>query len=598
MLPETLAGLAGIVVLGVAAQWLAWRLKLPSILFLLIVGFVAGPVVGFVNPDELLGDLLFPVVSLSVAIILFEGGLSLDVAELRIIGKVVRNLVSIGALVTWILAGVLAYAALGLSLPLAALLGAILVVTGPTVIGPLLRHIQPDGKIGSTVKWEGIANDPIGAILAVLVFEIVIAGGFEAGATVATIVIIKAVAIGGALGLAGAGIMVLLLSKHWVPDYLQNPISLAFVLMVFTASNLLQAESGLLTVTVMGSALASQKIVAVRHIVEFKENLRVLLLSILFIVLAARLPTDAAVYTDAGSFLFLGGLILVVRPAAVALSTLGSKFNWRERVFLGLMAPRGIVAAAVSSLFALELAEHGYPDAERLVPVTFLVIVGTVAVYGLSAPTIARVMGLATPNPQGMLFVGAAPWVREAARLLVDEDVPVILVDANWANVTASRRAGLAAHYTNILSERAIDDLDLNGVGRLLALTPNDEVNTLTALRFEDLFGRSGVYQLPPAGTETGDSRVSLELAGRTLFAKGATHAELSARLAGGAAIMRHRLTEEFDYQAFRDRYGETAVPMFLLRESGEVVVFTTEGGVSLTPKAGQTLISLVDPVG
>ncbi len=597
MLPETLAGLAGIVVLGVAAQWLAWRLKLPSILFLLIVGFVAGPVVGFVNPDQLLGDLLFPIVSLSVAIILFEGGLSLDVAELRIVGKVVRNLVSIGALVTWILAGVLAYTALGLSLPLAALLGAILVVTGPTVIGPLLRHIQPQAKIGSAVKWEGIVNDPIGAILAVLVFEVVLAGGFEAGATVAAVVIVKAVTIGGALGLAGAGIIVLLLSKHWVPDYLQNPVALAFVLMVFTASNLLQAESGLLTVTVMGSALASQKIVAVRHIVEFKENLRVLLLSILFIVLAARLPTEASAYTDAGSFLFLGGLILLVRPAAVALSTLGSKFNWRERVFLGMMAPRGIVAAAVSSLFALELVEHGYPNAERLVPVTFLVIVGTVAVYGLSAPTIARVMGLATPNPQGMLFVGAAPWVREVARLLVKENVLVILVDSNWVNVTASRRAGLASHHVNILSDQTIEDLDLNGVGRLLALTPNDEVNTLAALRFQDVFGRSGVFQLPPTGANTGDSRVSLELGGRTLFAKGATHAELSARLSKGAVIEKHRLTEEFGFEAYQARYGETAIPMFLLRESGEVVIFTSEGGPTPTPKAGQTLISLVDPV-
>lgn len=593
MLRDILVGLAGIVVLGIAAQWLAWRLKLPSILFLLVVGFLAGPVAGFIDPDALLGELLFPIVSLSVAIILFEGGLSLDIAELREIGSVVRNLVSLGVLATWIMVGVLAYILLDFPLPLAALLGAILVVTGPTVIGPLLRHIRPEGRIGSTIKWEGIVNDPIGAILAVLVFEIIVAGGFDAGATVAAIGVFKAVMIGGILGVAGAGSIVLLLRRHWIPDFLQSPVAVAVVLMVFTGSNLLQEESGLLTVTVMGAALASQKMVTVRHIVEFKENLRVLLLSTLFIILAARLPAQDPIYTSASSLLFLGGLILVVRPMAVALSTLRSNLTWRERVFLGFMAPRGIVAAAVASLFALELADFGHSEAERLVPVTFLVIVGTVAFYGLSAPVVARRLKLATPNPQGMLMVGAAPWVREVARLLTEEQIRVVLVDSNWANVTAARRAGLLAYYVNILSEGAIEDLDMDGLGRLLALTPNDEVNTLAALRFEDLFGRSSVFQLPPAGSEAGDGQIVGHLGGRMLFANDATHQTLSERFERGAVIKRNRLTEEFDFDAFRARYGENAVPMFLIRESGEVVVFTPTSRV--TPRPGQTLISLVE---
>lgn len=595
MLRDILVGLASIVVLGIAAQWLAWRLKSPSILFLLIVGYFAGPVAGLIDPDALLGDLLFPIVSLSVAIILFEGGLSLNIAELREIGKVVRNLVSVGVLVTWVLVGILAHVLLGFSLPLSALLGAILVVTGPTVIGPLLRHIRPEERIGSAVKWEGIVNDPIGAILAVLVFEIIVAGGFEKGAAAAALGILEAVTIGGVLGIIGAGVIVLFLSRHWVPDFLQNPIALAVVLLVFTGSNLLQEESGLLTVTVMGSALASQKMVMVGHIVEFKENLRVLLLSTLFIVLAGRLPALDPVYTSTSSFLFLGGLVLIVRPTAVALSTLGSKLNWRERTFLGLMAPRGIVAAAVSSLFALELVELGYGEAERLVPVTFLVIVGTVAFYGLFAPPLARWMRLATPNPQGLLIVGAAPWTRRLAELLVEEEVRVVLLDANWTNVAAARRAGLLAYYLNILSERAVDDVDLSGIGRLVALTPNDEVNALAALRFEDLFGRSGVFQLPPAGSDTGDGRIARHLGGRMLFASGATHRGILDRVAKGAVITKHRLTDQFDYEAFQQRYGSDAIPMFLIRDPGDVMVFTTESRP--TPKPGHTLISLVTPV-
>ncbi len=594
MIQDILLGLASIVVLGIAAQWLAWRLKLPSILFLLVVGFLAGPVAGFIDPDALLGDLLFPIVSLSVAVILFEGGLSLKISELGEIGRVIRNLISVGVLITWALAGFLAFAVLGFAFPLAALLGAVFVVTGPTVIVPLLRHIQPEGRIGSTVKWEGIVNDPIGAILAVLVFEVIVAGGFEQGASVAAIGIFRAATVGGILGLAGAGVIVLLLKKHWVPDFLQNPIALAIVLLVFTSSNLLQEESGLLTVTLMGSALASQRIVTVKHIVQFKENLGVLLLSTLFIILAARLPTQDPVYTSATSYVFLAGLIVVVRPVSVAISTLGSNLNWKERVLLGFMAPRGIVAAAVASLFALKLVEEGYADAERLVPVTFLVIVGTVAVYGLSAPAVARWLGLANPNPQGLLFVGASPWVRELAQLLVSEKVHVALVDTNYGNASAARRAGLRAHYMNILAEGAMEDLELDGIGRLLAVTPNDEVNALAALRFEDVFGRAGVFQLrPQAGKST--EPLARHLGGRLLFNEQATYTHLAERFAHGAIFKKTKLTEESDFEAYRQRYGDTAIPLFLVKESGDTVVFGTESMPAL--KTGQTLISLVDPV-
>jgi len=592
-----LFGLAGILALGIAAQWLSWRMRMPAILLLLVVGFVAGPVTGLIDPAELFGNLLFPIVSLSVAVILFEGGLSLDVAELRDIGRVVRNLISVGVLVTWLLVTVFAHLLLDLPLELAVLFGALLVVTGPTVIVPLLRHIRPGPRVGSAVKWEGIVNDPIGAILAVLVFEAVVSGGFEEGLTAAAVGILRALLIGGGLGLAGAGLIVLLLRRYWIPDYLQNPVALGTLVLVYTMANGAQAESGLLAVTAMGSALASQTLVSIRAIVEFKETLRVLLISLLFIVLAARLPLHDPDYLSLGSVLFLAALVLVVRPAAVALSTWRTKLNWRERVFLGFMAPRGIVAAAVASVFAVELANAGYADADRLVPLTFLVIVGTVGTYGILAPIAARVLRVATPNPQGLLLVGAAPWVRAVATVLQQSGVTVVLVDSNWENAAAARRQGLRAIYANVLTERALEEveLQLDGVGRLLALTPNDEVNALATLHFGETFDRAHVYQLaPPSEERVREARgIPQHLRGRFLFGKDATYKLLSERFTAGAEIKRTPLTEEFDHEAFRRLYGPRALPMFIIRGQKELAVVTAIGPPAVKP--GDVLVSLVD---
>jgi NhaP-type Na+/H+ or K+/H+ antiporter len=587
--------LAGLIVLGVGATWLSWRLRVPSILLLLIVGFLAGPATGILQPDNLLGDLLFPMVSLSVAIILFEGGLSLDIDELRDIGRVVRNLMTVGVLITWVGATGLAYLLLGFDLGLATLLGAILVVTGPTVIIPLMRHVRPSARVGSAIRWEGIVNDPIGAILAVLVFEVIVASGgqYVSGAAVG---VAKAIGAGVGSGLIGAGALIFPLKRYWIPDFLQNPAALAVALTTFTVSNTLQGESGLLAVTVMGSALASQKLVSVRHIVEFKENLRVLLISVLFIVLAARVPMSAVTSTSWSGLAFLAGLILLVRPLSVVIATWRTELEWQERTFLALMAPRGIVAAAVTSIFALELGHVGYPAAERLIPVTFLVIVGTVVVYGLSAAPVARRLGVASPNPQGLLLVGAAKWVRSLAELLTDQGFRVLLVDSNWAHVTAARRAGLSAHYGNILAEQAMDELKLDGLGRILAMTPNDEVNALGTLHFAELFGRSNVFQLAPRGrrTDGSDPTMPSHLRGRFLFASEATHQTIAARVAAGAVFKRTTLSNEFGFDDFQSRHGDTALPLFVSKGPGELEIIAAES--SWSPKAGHTLISLVGP--
>ena len=593
MAEELLLGLGSIIALGIAAQWLSWRLRFPAILLLLIFGIIAGPVWGIVEPDTLFGDLLFPLVSVSVAIILFEGGLSLRIAELRQVGTVVRNLTTIGIIVTWILATLAAIIIIGLPWRLAAFLGAILVVTGPTVIIPLLRQIRPMGNVGPIIRWEGIVNDPFGAILAVVVFEALLAGGIGESNTLAIIGVVKALFFGGAIGLGGALVMVLLLRYYLIPDFLQNPVSLMFVVVSYVTANMAQAESGLLAVTIMGIALANQKYVSIKHITEFKENLRVLLISSLFIILAARLTVEHLKLFDLTNWLYVIVLILVVRPVAVYLSTLGSSLNIKEKIFLGWMAPRGIVAAAVSSVFAVRMAEIGYPNTENLVALVFQVIIGTVAIYGISALLVARALKLSQANPQGVLFIGAQPWVQSLAAALRDEGFKVALVDSNWLNITSARKAGCRAYYADALSENLLGDLQLDGIGRLMALTPNDEVNALAALHFVDIFGRNDVYQLPPGNMAK--KRIASHLRGRFLFAEQANYDHLTERFQAGAVVKKTEITEEFDYKDFLKYYGGSAMPLLAITESGSLKIFTLDSKPSLQP--GQKLVSIVRPV-
>jgi hypothetical protein len=356
-----------------------------------------------------------------------------------------------------------------------------------------------------------------------------------------------------------------------------------------------------MAVTVFGLILGNQKHVTVRHVVEFKENLRVLIISCLFIVLAARLNPVVLAELGFPGAVFLAVLILIVRPAAVFFSTIRGGLTWAERSFLAWIHPRGIVAAAVSSVFALELAEaEGLPDAlladaERLVPVTFLVIVGSVAVYGLTVGPLARRLKVAEANPQGILFAGASPLVRAIAEVVQREGFPVLLVDLNQANITAARMAGLPTCWANIGSEYAREELDLSGIGRLLAMTPNDEVNGLAAREFVELFGRSEVYQLAqkPGQIESLE-RLTSDAPGRVLFRAEANFDQLDERLEAGFAIRATSLTAEFDYDSFLRHYGSSAEVLLVLDASGRMKVATAD--VTLSPLPGQKLISLVEP--
>lgn len=391
-----LVALATIVVLAVGGGVLAAKLQVPSILVLLILGLVAGPVTGLLDPDALLGDLIFPVVSLAVAIILFEGGLLLNLEELRgDTSTVVRRLLTIGVPVTAISGAMVAHWVLGISTPVAAVLGAVLTVSGPTVVLPLLRFIRPDEKVEVTLKWEGIFVDAIGAALTVFAFEAVRATGDAPAVPEAVLQVVITLFVGGVIGVIGAWVLVLALDADLVESPVEAAVTIMIVLAAFVGANLVRPESGLFSAIVMGIVLANQHRIAVDRIAEFKETLGMLLTGVLFIVLSARLDLEALRREVPAALVLTAILVLVVRPVATMLAALGSDFSRQERGLIGWMAPRGIVAAATASLFAFELAESDVADVDRLVPLTFLVILLTVTIYGLTGRPVARLLGLA-----------------------------------------------------------------------------------------------------------------------------------------------------------------------------------------------------------
>ena len=576
-----------VLAIGVLAQWLAWRFKLPSILLLLVFGFVFGQWTGVKIDDYLAaGDAhfnpLLSAVGLFVAIILFEGGLTLRFRELHGSEVPVLRLCTIAVALSMAATSLFMWKILGYDLRLALLAGAILTVTGPTVIAPLLRHVNPTRKMASIFKWEGIVVDPIGAILAVLVFQAALAADADTAWAQSIVAIAKLLLIGVAGGFILGKIVEILLRKHLIPDYLQPVFLLAVVAVAFTGSNVFEKEAGLLTVTVLGIALANQRSISVRHILEFKENLRTLIISSLFIVLSGRIAVDDLTGTLWKGVALLFFLILIGRPLSVFGSLVASRqTNGRERMFLAFLAPRGIVAAAVASIFALEFevaARSGshFGDQAGIIAsqsaeisaLIFLVIIGTVTVYGLGAAPLARALGLASKNPTGVLFAGADAWARLAAKALVDDVHQVTLLDTNYANIAAAKMLGLEAHRANILSEFAEEELDFNGIGSLVAGTPNDEVNSMATQRFIHQFGRAGVWQLAPQDRERGHKTAAAsDIRSQVCFTGAPSHAELQDLTERGAVVKKTAITEVFTFDDFRLTYRDRPCHILFLHD-------------------------------
>ncbi len=587
IVPLVLVGLVSI-----SCQLLAYKIKLPAILPLLLAGIVVGPVTGILSPDDLFGDLLFPIVSLSVAIILFEGSLTLKLKDISGHGTMVRNLCTYGALITWLIAAPVAHFGLGMSWQMAFLFGAIITVTGPTVIVPMLRTVRPSSKIGNILRWEGIIIDPVGALLAVLVFEYIVSTQDALSHTLFAFA--KTISIGAFFGVVFGYLLGLVLRHQLIPHYLINTAVLTIMLGAFAASNILAHESGLLTVTIMGMWLANMKQVDVEDILEFKETLSVLLISGLFILLASRIELSAILNLGWGAIIVLLGVMFIARPISVCLSSLGTGLNWREIALLSWIAPRGIVAAAVSALFALKLEALDYAQVDLLVPMVFLVIIFTVVIQSLSSVTVAKFLDLRAPAPHGILIFGGGKFARLFAKELQNQDISVSIADTNWETISNARMDGIPSYFGNPMSDHASRNLDLSLIGKVLVMSPYKQLNPLVTYHFEHLLGKGSVMGLSQNdGQKLSSHQVSESYAKKLgLFSEGMTYGKLTGEVNKGATIKTTRISEEFTLDDYFDQYNGRLTTLCAIEPKGKVHFYSSDNDIS--PKADWRIISLI----
>lgn len=522
--------IAVIAAFGVGALWLASRLRIPSILLLLPAGILAGPVLGLIDPDEQFGELLFPIVSLGVGILLFEGGLNLRWERTEEVRSVVFRLVTVGALVTWVVGSTAAYLLFEVTRGIAALLGAVLVVSGPTVVIPLLRLARPRRSVAEVLRWEGIVIDPVGATLAVVVLDAVIS---DAGPFRSAFHVVTTLGIGLCVGLAAGGLLLWALRSHVVPDHLQNPLALVTTIAAFTVADAMRIEAGLMATTVIGIVLANQKLAPVRHIVEFHEDLSYLVLGGLFLVLGARLEPSELVDVAVPALVLTAVLVLVARPLTVWTSTVGSGLTPRERGFLAGLAPRGIVAAAVSSVFALELEEAGI-DPGPLASATFVVISATVLLYGLSAVPLASFLRLARPPDRSVAIVGGSNWHLQIAERLQELGIPTIVFTDRELERRRARQRTILAFDGDLQSEEPEEAADAIGVGAVLVLSDRTELATAVTSRLGSHVGRANIFGLAGSQVQGG---VGTTLTSRNAFGSMTTE-DIDSLIAEGGEVV------------------------------------------------------------
>ncbi len=589
-------------VLGVGAQWVAWRTNTPAIVLMAIAGVIAGPVLGIFTPadapanlppmEALFGEFYRPIIAVAVAVILFEGGLQLNFAEIRGLQQGVQRLVVPGVPIAWGLGACAAHYLAGLTWPTALLFGGIMVVTGPTVIIPLLRQSKLNPRPATLLKWEGIVNDPVGALLAVLVFEFLAYGGEHGTLTEIIWSILLASILAGALGYAIGRFAASSFRRGWVPEYLKPPVLLTLVLVCFELANLLQHEAGLLAVTAMGVTMANSKIASINELRLFKENIAVLLVSGVFIILTANLTYDTILALGWSDLLFILAMLFVVRPLTVFASTIGAGLPIKERLLVGWVAPRGIVAVAVSSFFGVALVEVGYADGAKLIPLAFAMVFATVIAHGFTIGPLAKALGLAARERPGVLIAGASPWSIALAAKLKEMEIPVMVADASWRRLKPARLADVPTYYGEILSEVTEHHLDLNRFGYLLAVSGNEAHNALVSTDLAPELGRAAIYQVNARGKDEDDRQaLSYTLQGRTFLHSGAPLDELLKRHYSGWIYQKTRLSEEYPPEQYKKDVDKDFELVLIVRKG--VLSFASREA-PLTPEIGDTVLAYV----
>ncbi len=506
--------LAGIIILGIVAQWVAWRLKLPAILPLILIGLIVGPLATLYTEDggKLIepiwngekglfpGDGLYYFVSLAISVILFEGGLTLKRSEIKNVGPVITKLITLGSLVTFLAAGLAAHFIFGLSWQISFLFSALIIVTGPTVITPILRNIPLKKDVSTILKWEGILIDPIGALAAVLVFEFISVGGGNGYTMTALMEFGKILLFGFTFGFTFAHGLAFAIKKNLIPHYLLNVVSLSVVLLVFVESEIFAHESGLLAVVVMGMVMGNMDLPNRKELLYFKESLSVLLISILFILLSANINiSDLELILTWKTVGLFAVIVFLIRPLGVFLSSAGSNLLLKEKLFISWVGPRGIVAAGIASLFGSKLITNGVPGAEYITPLVFMIVLGTVLLNATTARLFAKVVKVFLNKSEGILIIGASKVSRLIASYLQKNNRHVVLIDNNESNINKAAKLGLEAFSANIYADSLSDYIELSDVGYLMALTGNSDINKYTIDKFQKDFGENGSFRLVDA---------------------------------------------------------------------------------------------------
>ncbi len=590
---ETAAGTIGLIpavaavgLLGVGSQWLAWRLQLPAIVLMLVAGILVGPVFGLLQPAAEFGPMLSPLIGLAVAIILFEGGLTLNLHELGDAKAGVWRLVIIGAPLGWLLSALALHFGAGLGWEASAVFGGIMIVTGPTVIAPLLRQARLQKRPAALLQWEAIVNDPIGAMAAVAAFYVVLGlSGLETGGAFD---LLWRMGFAGLLGF-GAGIGVVKLFREGrIPEYMKVPVLFAAVLVAFALSDTVLHESGLLAVTVMGLVIANADLPSYEELRRFKEHATVLLVSGVFILLAASLDFGALGQLTWRAVIFVALVVLVARPLTVLVSLIGTSIPRNERLLIAFTGPRGVVLVAVAGLFGQRLEELGVQDGALVGPLAFVLVAVTVVLHGFTLTPIARMLGLAGGDAPGVLLVGGSRASTAFAEVLKKAEIPVLITDPNHQHLVRARSAGLPTYYGDILAEAAENSVEFLTYRVIVAMTDNDAYNTLVTTDLAPEFGRDNVWQLERARDKEARHAIRTQL-GAQRIGQGRSFAALEQLMVEGWVFGITKLTEEFGFDQWREKNPDAQV--FARISRAGVLSFPNED--TKTFAAGSRLITL-----
>lgn len=601
MLPVKIA-LIGM--LGIGAQWLAWRLQRPAIVLMAIAGLIFGPLLGAIlgfgfwpdpmrsfmetlrlNPVEDFGDVYRPMIGLAVAIILFEGGLTLRFKDLGDASRAVNRMVFAAGPIVWFAGTAACHYLVGLPLDISFMVGGLFVVTGPTVIMPLLRQAHLKSKPANILKWEGIVNDPVGALLAVAGYEFIrlnqtgdplllVFGNLLFAAVLGTVI-----GVISGIGLASA------FRKGLIPEYLKAPVVLAWVLLIYAVANVLAEETGLLAVTALGMTMANTKFASMVEFRRFKENIAIILVSGVFVILTATLTPDVLkdMVTNPGIIAFVLIMMFIIRPVAVMVGTAFSGITWREALLIGWIQPRGIVAVAVAGLFAAELEAIGRPEGELFVPLAFALVFATVLAAGFTIGPVSKLLDQSEGGGEGVMIVGANPWTLGLAKALKGMDVRVTMADTNWRRLRGARLEGISTFYGEVLSENADYTMDHSAFNHIITATPNDAYNALVCVEFAPELGRHRVFQVSGQDEDSDGDGIAFTSRGRTLSSRGRNFDALTRDWWSGWRFRSTKISESYTLEDFYAGRGKDLDIILLKRPDGKLEFIQPGGGTKIT---------------